>query len=203
MASQVSHIIYAKRYLEKYPSNLDRDEFILGTVFPDIRNIAEHVSRRDSHMRFPSVDLNFSKLDSFHAGWKFHLYCDMKRDEILNKYNFYELKNTADFSGNAAKLFEDELVYSEYDNWEKLVCFFNHPPYIESNLRIDEETFDLWYAIVAKYIEKKPDDRSMKIFLIKQPTRFRDADAAIQSISKLRGNKKAREILLKVREEIV
>jgi len=212
MASIVSHIIYAKKYFEKLETgeikngrveNLDKDEFILGCVFPDIRSIAEEITRQDSHLHFNPIDLNFKNLTSFEAGWKFHLYCDMKRDEILNKYNFYNLKNTTDFYSGSAKLLEDELVYNEYANWEKLILYFNHPPYIKTDLDIDKNTFQLWYAMAAKYMERKPDNKSMRVFLSKLPKRAKKARNIVESVSELRENKKACELLLQVKEEIV
>jgi len=44
--------------------------------------ITENIKRSDTHSVFSPIDLNFSGLSSFQAGWKFHLYCDIKREEI-------------------------------------------------------------------------------------------------------------------------
>lgn len=118
MASQIAHIVYAQKYLDQLevngrnernrpPEKFDWDEFLLGAVFPDIRRIDANIKRRDTHLRFDPLDLDFSGLTSFEAGWKFHLYCDMRREEILNGYKFYSLKHAADFYGLSAKLLED------------------------------------------------------------------------------------------------
>src|SRR5512135_2285635 len=122
MASQVAHIIYAQKYFERHPSHdIDRDEFMLGCTFPDIRRIDPSVKRKETHLCHECLDMDFSNLTSFEAGWKFHLYCDMKREEILNKYDFYSIRHAGDFANLAAKLLEDELAYESYNNWEK-VC---------------------------------------------------------------------------------
>lgn len=203
MASQVAHIVYGREYLEKHPSTMNRDEFILGCVFPDIRRIDEAISRRETHMKFDAVDLDFSGLTAFQAGWKFHLYCDMKREEILNNYDFYDLDGAGDFANVANKLLEDELLYDRYNNWEKLFHYFNHLPAVDSGLEIRREVLEVWYAILAKYVEKKPDGKSMHIFLTKQPSLAEKADGIIQSVENLRKNKKAVKILERVVEEIV
>lgn len=221
MASQIAHIIYAQKYfdaletgkLEKKLSvedklnsplgKLDRDEFLLGCIFPDIRRIDESIKRKDTHLKFEPLDLNFNHLNSFQAGWKFHLFCDMKREDILNKYNFYSLPGTVDFVSQPAKMLEDELFYDDYNNWEKLYNYFNHPPFINTGLNINQESFYLWYAIVAKYLEKKPDEKSIRIFLSKQPSVAPKIDGIIDLISKLKKNKKIIELLEKVREKIV
>lgn len=203
MASQIAHIIYAKKYLEKHPlPNGEKDLFILGCVFPDIRRLAENLTREGTHMAFNHIDLNFAGLTSFQAGWKFHLYCDMKREEILNRHSFYKIAGEAGRSWQANKMLEDELLYDVYNNWEKLVHYFNNAPMVELPAGVSRQSFELWYAIVAKYIEEKPSDRTMHIFVSKQPA-FKTIDIIMTRISELRKNKPAVEILKKVVEEIV
>ena len=220
MASQIAHIVYAKKYFDSIelanfsdlspeekllmPSGkINKDEFLLGCVFPDIRRIDKSIKRKDTHLRFLNLDLNFAGLSSFEAGWKFHLYCDMRREEILNKYNFYSLKKDTKFYLQAAKYLEDELVYNEYNNWEKIKSYFNRPPFAENNIGVSVETFRLWYAILAKYIEKKPGDKSIRIFASKVIETFEDIDGIMKSIAELRKNEKVLEILNKVKEEII
>ncbi len=205
MASQVAHIIYSEKYFEKFPAmaeKFDRFQFFLGSTFPDIRRIDPNIKRQYTHIFFPRVDLNFDGLNAFAAGWKFHLYCDMKREEILNKYNFYSLKHTTDFYNLPAKLFEDKVIYDRFSDWFEIIEYFNNVPKIEG-LNISSETFALWYAILAKYFEKKPDEKTMRIFISKQPGVARRAIEISECIGKLQHNKRVVEILLKVADEIV
>ncbi|MCX6762662.1 MAG: hypothetical protein NT093_02660, partial [Candidatus Moranbacteria bacterium] len=176
--------------------------FILGTLFPDLRRVADGMARKDTHMRFEKIDLEFYGMDMFEAGWKFHLWCDMRREEILNKYNFYALKG-AKAIDPTAKLVEDELVYDEYKNWEKLIYVLNNPPIVRTPLGISQETIERWYAILGKYFEKKPNDKTMKIFLSKQSPLKDEVNEIIDGVQKLRENQKATEILKKVCEEII
>jgi len=204
VASQISHIIYARKYFEKNPAlpNFE-DEFMLGCVFPDIRRIDDNIKRKDTHRCFETCDLNFEQSTAFEAGWKFHTYCDMKREEILKSSGFYEIKGAADFWGQAAKQLEDELLYEKYNNWEKLVHYFNNVPVPETGIAVSRETFQLWYAILAKYIEKKPDSKAMRVFLSKQSPFATKIDGIMASVERLRQDKKAVEILNKVVAEIV
>ncbi|HDZ85376.1 MAG TPA: hypothetical protein ENH35_02395 [Candidatus Moranbacteria bacterium] len=218
MASVVAHIIYAEKYFEKYPSSeINKDEFILGCVFPDIRRVDKSIKRKETHLCFDPIDLDFDGLTSFQAGWKFHLYCDMRREAILNKYDFYSLDDTTDLGHQPAKGLEDEIVYDDYKNWEKIVNYFNNPPEV-SNLvgvspastcgdllstRGGQETIELWYAIIARYIEKKPDSKAMKIFLSKQLGFADTAGNVAEVVDKLRKDGKVIEALNKVKEEIV
>jgi hypothetical protein len=201
MASQVSHVIYAHKYLERNPRK-GGEFFILGTLFPDLRRVAEGLARKDTHMHFVNIDLDFHGLDLFKAGWKFHSWCDMRREEILHKYNFYSLRG-ANAIDPTAKLVEDELVYDKYNNWEKLRYVLNNPPIVQTNLDVSQETVERWYAIVAKYFEKKPNDKTMKVFLSKQSSLVDEIDEIIDGVRKLRQNQKAVEILKKVSDEIL
>jgi len=221
MASQIAHIIYAEKYFEKMQTTdfesvekiekkiqdqpkIEKDQFFLGCVFPDIRRIAENLERKDTHLRFEKLDLDFSDINSFQSGWKFHLYCDLKREEILTQKNFYSLEETKDFYGQmAAKMLEDELIYDNFPNWEKLENFFSHAPFVETGLDLSPETFRLWYAIVGKYIEKRPDEKSIGIFLSKQQNLTDRAEKILQSLAKLKKNKKIIGIISAIKEGIL
>lgn len=220
MACPISHIIYAKKYFDKLElegfnslddekkllvnnHKLNKDEFILGCTLPDIRRIDKNIKRSDTHLKFEPLNLDFFGLTSFQAGWKFHLYCDMRREEILNKYNFYSLENTADFYCLPAKFAEDIITYNTYNNWEKIIYYFNNINYIETDLNISKETFQLWYAIVAKYFEKIPNKKTISIFLSKQFILSDKIKEVTASMEKIIENKKALEILKKVTDEIV
>jgi len=201
MANPVSHVIYAQKYLEKNPRK-GGEFFVLGTLFPDIRRVTEELARKDTHMYFEHIDLNFEGMDLFDAGWKFHAWCDMRREEILNNYDFYSLRGASAIDPTA-KLVEDELLYDQYKNWEKLRYILNNPPIVKTNLDVSQKTVEQWYAILAKYFEKKPDDRTMKIFLSKQSSDKKEIAEIIDGVRKLRQNQKAVEILKKVSKEIV
>lgn len=204
MASQVSHIIYAQHFWEKSPlAEADKDEFLLGAIFPDIRKIDSNIKRMDTHRNFFPLNMDFEGLSSFEAGWKFHLYCDMRREDILNKAGFYKIKGAGDFSGNTAKLLEDELIYDKFNNWEKIVAYFNDPPVIDTGVNVSRETFELWYAIWAKYMEKKPDGKARNIVVSKMLTLSDRAKEIVESIEGLRKNEKAIKILKGVVDKIV
>ena len=215
MASPISHIIYAKKYFEKNPSTINKDEFLLGCLFPDIRRVSENIKRKDTH--FPdeknidlhingksnSINLDFNNLTAFQAGWKFHIYCDMKREELLKEKKFYSLEGASDIWSLPSKYLEDELVYDQYNNWEKLCHYFNNVPKIDLNLDVPRETIEFWYAILAKYIEKKPDAKSMHIFFTKQFFLKDKADEIIKTIEKLKKNKEIINILQSISDEII
>ncbi len=204
MASQVAHIVYTSKYLEKNPGKIaDPDMFYLGSCFPDIRRIDVKIKRSDTHMILSDLNSDLEYLSSFQAGWKFHLYCDMRREEILNKYNFYDLPWAGDVWHLANKHLEDEIVYDSYNNWEKIINLFNNAPFMENNINVSRETFTVWYAILAKYFELKPNSETMRIFFGKQPKLVPIADKIVASVDKLRKNAKIVELLGRIKDEII
>jgi hypothetical protein len=215
MASPISHIIYAKKYFEKNPSNINKDEFILGCLFPDIRRVSENIKRKDTHIpdeilkksniqeNTNPVNMDFTGLTAFQAGWKFHIYCDMKREEILKNKKFYSLEDTSTLESLPAKYLEDEILYDQYNNWEKIYLYFNNAPEVDLDIYVPRETFEFWYAILAKYIERKPDKKSQHIFFTKQFFLKDKADEIVDAIEKLRKNEKVVTILKNISEEIL
>ncbi|MDI6778354.1 MAG: hypothetical protein QMD77_04130 [Patescibacteria group bacterium] len=201
MASQIAHVVYAKKYLDRHPA-MNADLFLLGTLLPDVRRVTDEVKRKDTHIIYKELDLELKDLSPFEAGYRFHLWCDMRREEILNKYDFYSLKRTNAIDPTA-KLVEDELVYDKYKNWEKLRWLLNNPPEIKTELPVSRETIERWYSIIAKYFEKKPDDKTIKAFLFKQRKLRGQTDEIIDGVKKLKENKKATDILKRVCEEII
>jgi len=182
---------------------MNTDLFLLGTLLPDVRRVTDEVKRKDTHIVYPELDLGFKDLSPFEAGYRFHLWCDMRREEILNKYDFYSLKYAADIGHLPAKLLEDELVYDKYNNWEKLRWLLDNPPEIKTDIPVSQETIERWYAVNAKYFEKKPEDKTIKAFLFKQRKLRKISNDIIDVVGKLRNNSKAVEILKKVSEEIL
>jgi hypothetical protein len=204
MASQVAHIVYSSKYLEANPGKInDPDMFYLGSCFPDIRRIDQKVKRADTHLILKELNLDLGYLDSFNAGWKFHLFCDMQREAILNKHAFYDLPGAGDVWNLANKHLEDEVVYDDFNNWEKIINLFNNAPFVENNINVSPETFSVWYATLAKYFESKPTSETIRIFLLKQPKLAPIAKEIVASVDKLRKSDKVVKILSKVKEEII
>ncbi|MBI4709371.1 MAG: hypothetical protein HY764_04175, partial [Candidatus Portnoybacteria bacterium] len=87
MPSVITHLACAQRYLSHNPRR-DLKKFILGTVFPDIRYLA-NLERHLTHRKF-GANLNLSRLDSFKAGWKLHIYVDEKWKKIVKADPLYE-----------------------------------------------------------------------------------------------------------------
>jgi hypothetical protein len=127
----------------------------------------------------------------------------MRREEILNKWSFYEIKNAGEMWNLPNKHLEDEVVYENYSNWEKIINLFNDPPLVDLPNFVSRETFEVWYAILARYFESKPNNVSMRVFMKKQPKLVDLADDILRIVDKLREDDKVIKLLSGVKEEII
>ena len=162
MASQISHIIYAKRFLAtNLKLNLNEGEFLCGCVFPDIRRISEEIRRMKTHFVFEE-NCNMNGLNSFEAGWKFHIYCDKKRELLLKSLGFYNIKGTHSNEDASNKLLEDMLLYNQIhkDEWRKIQKMLFDKADSNDFPASTKEAVNRWYLSIAEYIDKKPEKES-------------------------------------------
>ena len=91
----IFHYCLHKNILRRIPATVE--SFFLGTLFPDIRRVARwNMQEKTRIYTLKKLDLDFEGIHLFKAGWKFHLWCDMRREEILNKNNFYNFARTTE-----------------------------------------------------------------------------------------------------------
>jgi hypothetical protein len=81
--------------------------------------------------------------------------------------------------------------------------YFNNVPAISTGIDVPQETFGLWYSIIATYVKKRPDDDSIEIFLSKHIRNGGNQKEIVGSVDKLRKNGKVIELLRGVSEEII
>ncbi len=127
----------------------------------------------------------------------------MRREEVLNLARFYGTEGTADCDGLAAKLLEDELVYDQYPKWKELAGYLNKVPQIETGINVSRETFELWYAMIAKYVEQKPDNLTRSAFVAKQPSLTDRCAEIIVAVNKIRKSVSVVKLLTEVPERMI
>ena len=71
------------------------------------------------------------------------------------------------------------------------------------DIDVPRETFEFWYAILAKYIERRPDAKSRHIFFTKQFFLKDRADEIVTAVEKLKENEKVVAILKNISNEII
>lgn len=84
MASQISHIAYGQKFLDRYLKNqeIDRKKFFVGTLFPDIRYLAS-LSRETNHVDNVDQTAIMHEKNDFQKGLLVHNFVDVEREKII------------------------------------------------------------------------------------------------------------------------
>lgn len=175
---------------------------MLGASFPDIRRIS-NITRAQTHNCFENLDLNFEGMTAFEAGWKFHVWCDLRRNEVLLEKGFFEIDEVHDCYYFSCYLLEDKLVWSEYNNWETLGNYFSDSTLIDVFENLTDGDWMFWFDVTKDFITNQPDKTSMRKLIRSFPSFVGRADMILEETDKLLKNKKVIEILTNIHKDIL
>ncbi|QQG41289.1 MAG: hypothetical protein HYV90_03905 [Candidatus Woesebacteria bacterium] len=156
MAGPVTHVTLAVKVFNKYFRGRNIGEFVIGTSLPDIRYLGV-IDRDKSHFENIVFD-DLTNLSSFEAGLKLHSLVDSIREEYLINNKYYSLFPASDVLTQAAKVFEDRLLYDKLSNWDEINSYFDVVYKDELNLGISEAAINKWHKILKRYFSHKSQD---------------------------------------------
>lgn len=192
MASQITHIVYGKKIFDRNQLS-NWDDFVIGTVFPDIRYLAQ-IDRDLTHIYDTSED-KIPKDNSFKAGHYVHCLVDEKREEFLDSQDVYELLNATRLTGVALKFVEDEVVYDLFNQWQELQVTFDKVHDDQLILGIKHEDAKKWHGLIKQYISHIPNDDTYKHLAKLMGFPDQIIEALMKEISQIRQNDKVMEII--------
>lgn len=154
------HILCAQIYFKNCRPNYtqaQRDEFIRGTLFPDIRYIAR-IPRSKTHQKNVTLDQVKKAPSPFKAGMLFHAYVDEQREIIAQDQKIYEHLSDipAQKKGLFLKVVEDELCYHSLQDIPKLRHAFLVYDTEEGAYGISFLRRMAWHRILRGYLKKSP-----------------------------------------------
>lgn len=191
MASQIAHVVYGKKIFERL-NGLLWTEFLMGTLFPDIRYPAK-IDRDITHV-FGTSEEAIPKEDSFNAGLYVHCFVDEKRESFVRSKDIYNLFPQKLYAASY-KLVEDLVVYNKIDNWKEITSQLTtyHPTTREYG--IDEKTIWDWYNLLKRYFSKKPDEKEWYKMITTIGFDKKLAQKVIEHTRLIRNNEKAMDII--------
>jgi hypothetical protein len=146
-AGPITHVVLAERYfIYQAAFSGERDEFLRGTLFPDIRYIAQ-IARSDTHEK--GVPLASIKTQTpFIAGEKFHAYVDEERERFaassgISRHIAFRYRIPRVELDTFLKLVEDEILYSGFDEGSISPALFH--------VSSEEHSGPIPFAQVIKY----------------------------------------------------
>jgi hypothetical protein len=117
-AASLFHVMIAEKWIQRFESFSEQEKraFMIGTLFPDIRYIAD-LPRSKTHVYHLSVKEIRAIKDPFLKGMRVHAFVDETRERFLKNNPIWdELKEYPGDSILFLKLLEDELLYPTHDS---------------------------------------------------------------------------------------
>jgi hypothetical protein len=165
MANQITHIVLAEKISDQLFGKFDQKDFLIGTVFPDIRYL-KVIDRENTHFKDLIWQDLIDESDSFIAGMKYHSLVDEVREKYVLEKGIYDLIPESRFITQALKIYEDEILYANVSNWDKVSLYFDSILPEELKLVVDESGIKKWHSIIQEYFKQTPSDLSRENFVI-------------------------------------
>lgn len=196
MASPIAHIIYGKKIFDTLPVNLYWPEFVVGTVFPDIRYHC-NLPREATHFYNTSPDK--IPLDSaFTAGRYIHSLID----ENLSRVNSFENENCSSVEVTASKYIIDRLIYPGDLDWKKIAGYFNTIYPDEMKIIKDVNIITGWHKVSQLYFLEGPGIVTSKKMVELNKLDSNYANHLIEKIFTLENDDRSMELIRKAMESL-
>ncbi len=198
MASQITHIVYGKKIFDRH-QNLNWHDFVLGTVFPDIRYLAK--LDRDSTHVYGTSEINIPTDNSFQSGVYTHCFIDERRNHILKSLGMYELIPHDYLNLTAIKMVEDSITFPLFDDWGKIITILDDIVVEQKKIGVSTKNIHEWQTGLQRYIRSHPCENSWEKALVDILPYATAKQIAIQA-TKLQQSKQICDILKEVYKKI-
>ncbi|MCA9508861.1 MAG: hypothetical protein KC505_10615 [Myxococcales bacterium] len=153
MAAPIGHIISALALLNSAPEISNRNEFIAGTSFPDIRYVSD-ISRKATHY---SEDHSLAYVlrteSSFEAGRRFHVFIDHEREKFMRAHDAYRFIKNTSLKTQLLKMVEDEILYPQFKNKINSKEIFSKIYLEEMGYGLSLASINSWHTVLKKYLD--------------------------------------------------
>ena len=199
MSSPISHLVYARKYLDKFPK-VDEAAFIAGSVYPDIRYLGA-IDRSQTHSphKFSAMMIK-NELDGWKAGTYHHNVVDDAWNTFIDREAPEVFADT--LACQALKMLEDEYLYPEITDWLPIRVALRVLPNEEQTL-VTPAVALKWHSLLNKLVVAPPQRERRESFLRElhyEDEQLIELEAAVK---KLRINTATVSLLTRLREYIV
>ncbi|MDB5179008.1 MAG: hypothetical protein JWN01_951 [Patescibacteria group bacterium] len=166
MPSEISHIVHAQRFLALHPE-YEPQEFLSGTIFPDIRVLGV-VERSRTHPGRPRLEDVLAEKSSWWAGFAFHGYLDLQWNVWVRRYKVDPSYDVWKPFSNAVKLLSDVALYEQAGNPRDTAAGLWRTREEELTFGVRPEDAALWHGIIAGYLIAGPTLGALRKLLLAQ-----------------------------------
>jgi hypothetical protein len=156
MAGEIGHVVYGARVLTYLGKQVQYPAYWVGTLFPDIRHLGA-TTRHRTHPPEVSLQSVVGKND-FQTGVRVHAWVDTLREQFLRESAIKERLPWHPFVPHALKLFEDEMLYDRFDDWDSIQTVLGKVYDDELFYVGDKEVVWRWHQILQNYFKQAPTD---------------------------------------------
>jgi hypothetical protein len=199
MANQITNIVLTEKMSNHFLSKFDYSAFIVSTVFPDIRYL-KVIERDKTHFKDLTFQDVLNEQNSFTAGLKYHSLVDEVREKYMVENGVYDLIPSSKFITQALKIYEDEVLYKNVLDWNKIIVFLDRVLNEEAELVNQTNKINEWHALMQEYFKQAPTDQSRKNFIIGVGYPEDIAEEVNNLLAEMRKAPKVQEIILNLYE---
>lgn len=194
MAAPLTHLILADKIYQKHFVGRNRELYLLGTSFPDIRYLGT-IDRSKTHFLVSSIEDCIDE-DDFICGMKIHSLVDIYRNQFMEANGIQgELLPTPNMV-RGLKIFEDMVGFELYLNENHLFSFFNTVlPKTAQKILPDDAILLRWYGLLSMYCNQKPSVRSQMNFLQAIVVDPKKQSEILDAIEKYKQNSKLKALI--------
>jgi len=116
-AGTMTHLFFGEKYCAYHiDSNEKTEEFLAGTLYPDIRYVAQFPIEK-THSQVNSLDEVSKSPSVFQSGVKFYSWLDQVREEFVEKSGIYEcmILYAKGKEATLLKFIEEEILANQFD----------------------------------------------------------------------------------------
>ena len=147
-AGPLVHLYLAERYCQLYEVEDEtwKEDFLVGTLFPDIRYIFP-LSREETHPSTPFEQI-LSTSSGFEAGMRFHVWVDQMRERFVCDTGIYAqvLPYTKKHRATLLKWIEEEILFDQYEG-ERWSHLFDRV-WEEETERVSIDIVEKWHFMI-------------------------------------------------------
>jgi hypothetical protein len=153
VAAPVGHIVCALALLNGGADLGDRNAFLAGVNFPDIRYISK-VSRPITHyVEREDLAYVFEAPSAFEAGRRFHVFVDHEREKHMHEFNAYRFIKNATLKTQMLKIIEDQILFSKLKGKFDASQVFNKIYDEERSYSVRDKDITIWHNLLITYLD--------------------------------------------------
>jgi hypothetical protein len=164
-AASFTHLFIAEQFLKAsaFTTQLQERDFYLGNVFPDIQYLGG-VERNQTHEFGLSMQDILESPTPFKAGTRLHSFVDEQRENLVLKWNIYDLLDRIEPRDRCSflKLIESEILYDQTDPL-RFVPYFQEIIEEETRIGLPLATHQKSHDFVVEHLYNRPSKLLQKL----------------------------------------